>query len=1125
MKQALQSISLIKHYNTVAAIFCALVLFISCSNSDQKKSDLNVESKPKAIPLFELISKDSSNIDFQNTLKENVATLENLFNFDYFYNGAGVGLEDINNDGLLDIFFCGNQVENKLYLNKGNLIFEDITLTANINQGKKWSNGITFVDINNDGYKDIYVSQGGPNNRSNRANLLYINNKDLTFTETAEELGIADKGISTQSAFFDFDKDGDLDCVVMNENELYGVDPITLKRLIKKDNQSTYFNSSHFYRNDGGKFIDITKKVGLERPIFGLGLTIADINDDGWLDIYIASDYYLPDAMYINNGNGTFTDNIKEYTNHISFYGMGVDIADINNDRLQDIFTLDMASNDHYRAKTLMASMSTDRFSYLVDTENFQHQYMFNSLQLNLGNNKFNNITQLTETANTDWSWSVLMSDFDNDADKDIYVTNGYRRYALDNDLQRKVSETQRKYKNRVPTEIKQQLYNEMPSEKLSNIFYKNEEGLQFMEVANVSGLSEPSFSNGAATGDLDNDGDLDLVVNNIDQHAFLYKNTTIENNLGNYLKIKFVGEHSETFAKAEITHHDQKQFIESKRVRGYMSSQDNTAHFGLGQTNIIDTVSVLWPSGSRQEKYNVDSNQTITFYEKEAITTNRKQFSNSKLLFDPIEPSQLNLEFNHKENLYDDFEKEILLPYKQSNFGPFITKGDLNNDGKEDVFIGGASGQPGAIFLQTTNKFKKQHSNSIEDDAGYEDMESVFFDFDSDGDLDLYVVSGGNSFEPDSSYYEDRIYINDGKGSFTKWKNTVLSQNRKSGKTVSVIDFDNDGDSDLIVGNRIIAKHYPRHSESILYENIGGKLKDVTSEKAPDLKTFGIINSLVSTDFNKDGLQDFIAVGEWSPIGFFENQGDSFIQKETGNMLPNLKGWWFTVKETDINNDGLPDYILGNAGLNLKYKASSDKPFKIYANDFDDNGSHDIVLSKKYNGEYVPLRGRECSSQQMPFIKTKYPKFTDFANATLVDVYGEKLKGSYKKEVNSFESILLINKGEGQFVTSTLPIEAQQFPILDIAFFDFNNDGFEDCIIGGNIYETEVETPRLDAISGVILLSNQVDGYVVAEKEKTGIYPNGNLKSFEFLKMETKTLLILGFNNDSIKTYFLTLN
>jgi len=1064
--------------------------------------------------VFQKIAPEHSGLIFENTIKENVATLENLFNYDYFYNGAGVGIADLNNDGLQDIFFCGNQVPNRLFINKGDLVFDDISETAKINQGKKWSNGVTFVDINSDGWMDIYVSQGGPNQRLQRKNLLYINQQNGTFKEMGESYGLADMGISTQSVFFDFDKDGDLDCLVMNENELYGVDPINLYKLVKRDSESKTFNSSHLYRNDDGKFVDVTKSVGLERPIFGLGLSVSDLNNDGWLDFYIASDYYIPDALFINNQDGTFTDKIKELTRQISFYGMGMDIGDINNDLQQDIFVLDMAANDHIRSKTLMASMNTNRFDYLVNKAGFHHQYMYNSLQLSTTNNKFINISQATAMANTDWSWSVLLSDFDHDTDKDVYITNGYRRYALDNDLQRKVFEAKVKYKGQVPLEVKKQLYESMPSEKLPNILYQNNGKLQFKEQAKKWGLADYSFSNGAAQGDLDNDGDLDLVVNNIDDNSFLYKNLTVENGKGNYLKIKVKGKLSESFPKITISHTGQHQFLENRRVRGYRSAHEDIAHFGLGNHEQVDSLTILWPSGLEQRIYDIKANTTITLIEQDAGLAAIPQ-QKAPTLFNMMKAGDAGLDFTHRENAYDDFEKEVLLPYKQSTLGPFITEGDANGDALTDFYIGGASGQSGALYLQQPNgTFKAKRLESFKNDQNYEDMQATFFDFDNDDDLDLFVVSGGNEFAQHSSLYADRLYLNDGNANFTKAPIEALNSYPKSGRAVKAIDFDRDGDMDILVGNRIIPQNYPNHAPSTLWENDNGKLRNVTQAVVPDLESFGMVNDLLITDYNADGWPDFVAVGEWSTIGFFTNEKGQFSQHSDMEGLLNTKGWWFSIEETDINNDGLPDYVLGNAGLNVKFKASEKKPFKVFSNDFDGNGTPDIVLSKQYNGEYVPVRGRECSSQQMPFIQQKFETYSEFANAKLVDIYGEKLDTAYEGEVTEFQSLLLINTGNGNFNKTYLPKEAQLFPILKTVFKDLNSDGFPDAIIAGNIYETEVETPRLDAFSGLVLLSNGVDGYEPQAWSKSGLLFDGNVKDLSLISTVNRTILMAAQND-----------
>ncbi len=1110
---------------TLAKIGLTLLLLTGCKTDKKPTGEAvsprdSILSAESTAPIFDKIEPSHSTIFFANHVKEDLSTLNNLFDFDYFYNGAGVGLEDINNDGLLDILFCGNQVENRLYLNKGNFVFEDITLTSGINQGKIWSNAITFVDINNDGWMDIYISQGGPNTRLSRKNLLYINQKNNTFVEQAERYGLADMGLSTQSVFFDYDKDGDLDCIVMNENEYYGVAPNSLYELVARNEESQFFNSSHLYQNENGKFVDITKKAGLERPIFGLGIAISDINDDNWPDIYIASDYYIPDALFINNGDGTFEDQIKTRTHQVSFYGMGIDIADINNDNLEDIFVLDMSSNDHKRSKTLMASMDTQRFDYLTNTLGFQHQYMFNSLQLNTGDGYYNNIAQLTQTASTDWSWSVLMSDLDLDEDKDIYVTNGYRRYALDNDSQQNVIKAKQQYGKSVPLEVKKELYYNLPTEKLSNLLFEQTGDLKFENNAKNWGLADHTYSNGASLGDLDNDGDLDLVVNNMDETAMLYKNNAVERKTGNYLKVNLKGTHSEQSAKVEITYNGTSQLIVPRRVRGYRSSQENAAFFGLGVHTRIDTLRVTWDNGTIEERYGVDTNTTQLFAVADAKP--KPTQPNATPFFTPLRKNLI--DYRHVENNYNDFEKEILLPYKQSTLGPFMSVGDVNQDGLDDMFIGGSAGSASQLFLANGTGFILKKQPAFELDKRYEDMESVFFDLDGDKDLDLYVVSGGNEYEKSDSFYLDRVYINDGVGNFKKKDITALQPLPKNGKTVATIDIDNDGDEDLLVGNRVIPKNYPKFQASTLYENRNGELVDITKEKAKELETFGIINAIEVTDFDNDGWEDFIVVGEWTTIGMFKNENGSFKNTSlvSNNSKALNKGWWFEIGETDVNNDGLKDYLIGNVGRNIKFTASDKKPFKIYAADFDNNGSNDVVLSKQYEGEYVPVRGKECSSQQMPFINSKFGTYAEFANASLADIYGENLKTAYYAEATEFNSLLLLNKGNGNFEQHYLPIEAQFLPNLSYSFFDVNKDGFEDVIVGGNIYNTEVETPRLDSFSGIVMLSNQKDGYVTMPYNKSGLRINGNIKDLSIIKTSKNATLFATDNNGELKSFII---
>lgn len=1093
-------------------LFILLSAFFSCS--EEEPTDQSISAT-----IFKRIESSDSGIDFNNKITPNLETKENLFDFDFFYNGAGVGVADINNDGLKDIFFCGNQVANKLYLNKGNFRFEDISATAGIDVGKRWSNGVTFVDINDDGWLDIYVAQGGPFAQENRKNLLYINQQDNTFQEKAAAYGLADSGLSTQSVFFDFDKDGDLDCVVSNENELYGVDPINFYRQLTSNANLRMKSSCHLYQNDNDTFKNITKEAGLLNPTFGLGLTVSDLNDDGWLDIYIANDYYVPDNMYINQKNGTFRDEAKTRLNQMSFFGMGVDVADVNNDGLQDIYVLDMASSDHYRAKTLMASMDVAGFDLLVNKLQMPHQYMFNSLQVNLGNDKYSNVAHFSHVAKTDWSWAGLLADFDHDGLKDILVTNGYRKYGLDNDLQAKVRAAQQEYKGRVPLEVKQLLYDAMPTEPLPNILYKNFGSLDFKDKTSDFGLDLPTYSNGAAICDLDNDGDLDLIINNMDSEALLYQNTVVENKLGNYLAIKLESGLSETFGKVTIKYGENVQMVESKRVRGYLSAVDDIVHFGLGNVTKIDTLRVKWASGKIEERYDVKANQLLTLKELGSKPLAQSGVSLSPKLFEQVGIGSLKLFFKHNENDYNDFEKEILLPYKQSSFGPCLVKGDVNGDSAIDLFVGGAAGQSSSVFIQTEDGFEKLPNNNFERDKQCEDINALFFDADGDNDNDLLVVSGGNAYPVDAEQYRNRLYINDGNGNFEKSQQRF---SKFSGGAVAAIDYDQDGDLDLIEGNRIVPQRYPTPANSYIYSNENGQFSAVTEEVAKSFNEFGIVNDVLVTDFDQDGDDDFIAVGEWSHVGLFENQDGRFVDIAEQSGLNDIKGWFFSLHETDVNKDGLPDYLIGNVGMNTKFSASKEKPFKVYANDFDNNGSLDIVLSKKYKDEYVPVRGRECSSQQMPFIKDKFETFDEFAKASLTDIYGEGLANSVEFEANEFRSFVLLNKGNGVFDIEYLPNEAQLFPLLDAVIADFNQDGFKDAVLIGNIYNTEVETPRWDAGTGLVLYSNQKGGYLTSPTKKQEFFIDGNTKRLVQLEHKglEKQYLIAGLNDELLKVF-----
>lgn len=1084
------------------AILSIMVLFGSCSADD--------EGLGMSGTRFLQVDQAHSNLEFSNDLTVDLASNYNLLDYDYFYNGAGVGIADINNDGLEDIFLTGNMVANKLFLNKGDLIFEDISVRAGLNEHKYWSNGVTFADVNADGWLDIYISQGGPGPREERANLMLINQKDLSFKESANAFGLDDTGISTQSVFFDYDQDDDLDCFVMNESVLYGYDPIRFLQTIATDKEANEQSLSRLYENVDGKFQNVSLSAGITKPSFGLGLVVTDLNDDQQLDIYIANDYYLPDAMYINQGDGTFKDEIKQRTNHVSMFGMGVDADDLNKDGHPDLLVLDMAASDHVRSKTLMASMNTADFNLLVNDLRFQYQYMFNSLQLSNGAKNFKNVSHMAGLAKTDWSWAGLIADFDSDGERDVFVTNGYRRYGLDNDFKLRVNKAKRAYGGSVPLDKKRELYYSMPEGKLANLMFQNQGSLELKDVSVDWGFETPTFSNGAAFSDLDNDGDLDIVINNIDQQVMLYKNQSSESKDYAYLSVITKGETSEDFAKIKLVFSDKsEQTGESKRVRGYRSAVTNITHFGMKKGQKIEQIIVDWKNGKQEKRTNIKANQQLIFDIKNASLLDIKQTPKT-LLFSSIPNGKYKLNYIHRENIYDDFVKEILLPMRQSTLGPFISSGDVDGDGLEDVFIGGAAGYAGVLYVQNNNGFDVKRTPVFTADKAYEDLGSLFLDIDNDGDLDLFVCSGGNAFDTDNELYVNRLYLNNGNGDFSLDDQKSLSSSRVQSMKASTIDLNGDGVSELIVANRIQAQQYPIHAASIIYEWQEGELIDVTNKWCPELADFGIINDLSVSDFDGDGDQDLIVVGEWTSIGLFENNGQSLLKKEGPE---NSSAWWYSITETDVNNDGRSDFILGNLGLNSKYKASIEKPFKVFADDLDENGTIDIVLSNKYKSEYVPLRGKECSSQQMPFIGEKYPSYEGFANASLIDIYGDKISTAYSKEVVTFQSKLMLNTDDG-FVLSDLPAAAQEFPLLDCVSTDINDDGIEDLLLVGNIYQTEVETPRLDAGKGLVLLSNGVDNYMPVPNSESGLDINGDVKSIAKVKMENEAeIFIVGKN------------
>jgi hypothetical protein len=1070
---------------------------------------------------FELIPSSQSNINFNNIIIQD--SIRNTLNYTYMFNGGGVAVGDVNNDGLSDIFFTGNQVSDRLYLNKGGLVFEDISLKAKVGGSSQinattWSTGVTMVDINNDGWLDIYVCRGGPNLEAERENLLYVNNGDATFTELAKDYGINDKSFSTQAVFFDYDNDDDLDLYVVNHPVYFDEYTAGEVQEIIKNKKALLYYSGKFYENMGSKsFVEKTEQTGLMRLGYGLGVNASDLNNDGWVDLYVSNDFSTPDFMMINQKNKTFKDVINTATKHISYYGMGNDIADINNDGLLDIFVADMTAEDHFRSKTLMPSMDPSIFRGLTQGLGYQAQYMFNTMQLNNGNGTFSEVGQLLGVHKTDWSWATNFADFDNDGDNDLFVSNGWMQDTKNNDFLTKYRQRKRtlNVKKIPPNEIMQWV-NQIPSFKTVNYIFSNEGNLKFEKKATAWGLVEPSFSNGAAIADLDQDGDLEIIVNNIGDEAFIYKNNAVENNNNHYLKIQLKGSTKNNLAlnaKVKLYTTNGIQYKEHTLTRGYASSSDPILHFGLGETNTIDRLEVTWLDGTTHVEENIKADQTLLISRSAANQIAVNVPKKKKTLLNK-QKNKLGLDFKHQEFLFDEYAKEILLPHSQSSEGPLMSVADVNNDGLDDIFIGGAHQQSSVLYIQKNNsKFEKSNINLFKNDAFYEDIGATFFDLENDGDLDLYIVSGGSGeMIGKESYLQDRLYLNDGKGNFSATKN-IIPAITGSGKVVRPCDFDHDGDIDLFVGGRVIPGRYPSPPKSYLLLNDGGTFKDVISQYAPELENIGMITDAIWSDIDGDKKDDLIVVGEWMPISIFKNQENTL---KLYDKLNNSVGWWQSIEQIDVDKDGDFDYVVGNIGLNNKFiNKEKGQTLQVFGNDFDNSGSMDIVLAKNYNGKLVPVRGKECSSQQMPFINQNFTNYESFANSDLITILGaEKLAQAVQYEAQTFQSCILKNNN-GKFSLVNLPRVAQIAPIKDILVKDINKDGHEDLILVGNLYGTEVETIRYDSGTGYVMLSDRQGNFNPIPNTESGFFSSGDTRNMSVIRLANKEQYLLVSNNN----------
>ncbi|MAP54772.1 MAG: RNA-binding protein [Altibacter sp.] len=1046
-----------------------LLIIFSCSESpSEAKKDGTLTDG--ADTLFTKITEDQSGITFKNVITQTVDF--NFMNYMYIYTGAGVAVGDIDNDGLEDIYFVSNFGPNKLYKNKGNFEFEDITVTAKAQDYSGFSTGVTMLDINNDGYLDIYVCKAGSLKDDDvRRNLLFINQKDGTFSEAAKTWGLDDPGYSTQAYPLDYDKDGDLDLYVVNHRYDFQNNG-TISGDIQRQIEET--TSDHLYRNDGNRFTKVTREAGLYNKAWGLSAVISDFNEDGWEDIYVANDFLEPDILYINRKDGTFKDEILSRFDHISTNSMGSDYADLNNDLYPDLITVDMLSENYARSKENMASMDTQSFLTMVDI-GYHHAYMANTLQYNTGKGKFKETSQMSGVTKTDWSWAPLIADFDNDGHKDLFVTNGVDKDYTNQDVRKQLYAIMQSGKAMQLEEV----LNMIPSERINNYIYKNNGDLTFSKRIEEWGLNDPGYSNGAAYADLDNDGDLDLITNNLYDPAGIYRNNANHN----YLQVALTGPTTNPLgigAKVILKQGNDAQIQEQYLTRGFESSVSKVLQFGLGDRPEITEVLVAWPDGKVSKVSDVKANQRIaisyTTATEESIT-----FRSKDRLKKEVDPSSLGISYAHKENDFNDYSLQLLLPQKQSSKGTGIVTGDLNNDGLDDFFVGNAAGATAAMYLQNSDgTFTEANTALWKSEAKYEDANALFFDADTDGDLDLYVVSAGYELSENDPLLQDRLYTNDGKGNFKK--TNALPKMLGSGKSIAAGDLDKDGDLDLFVGGNVVSKKYPMAPDSYLLENQNGTFKDITAANQ-DLKAIGMVSDALFTDYDSDGDLDLMVIGEWMGPTFFDNTNGRFIRSTNTSGLDTAEGWWFSISETDFDGDGDMDYMLGNIGKNNKFQPKKDKPIYIYGKDFDNNGSFDVALSKINDGRLVPVRGKQCSSEQNPFLLEKIQTFKEFASLEMKDIYGEdRLKDAYKLVAHVFESMYAENLGNGVFKLHKLPNEAQLGPTMAFLPKDYNGDGNMDVMGIGAIYDAEVETIRYDSNYGYVLLGDGKGGFSYSE-------------------------------------------
>ncbi len=1097
-----------------------LAIFYSC-NIDPKVQQRS--SGTTASTTFKLIESSQSGVAFQNTIESSYDF--NILEYNYFFNGSGLAVGDVNNDGLPDLFFGGNMVSSRLYMNLDSLRFNDITDQAGISTSR-WISGVSMVDINTDGWLDIYACASGYPEKERRKNLLFINQQDGSFVEMAEVYGLDDQGYSTQAAWFDYDGDGDLDMYLLSHHQ----DKTNPNLPRPKKNSGNSPSRDRLYENTGKSaaghpvFKEVGKQAGILHEGYGLGIAVEDFNQDGWPDIYVANDFIYDDLLYINQQNGTFQESAHQYFKHTSRFSMGTDAADINNDGRPEIITLDMHPEDNKRQKLMNTAMNYDSYQ-LALSRNYLPQFSRNTLQVNNGNINgeaipFSEVGQFAGISQTDWSWSALFADFDNDGLKDLFVSNGIPKDITDSDFI-KFRDSQIYEGGYNYDTLKKELLKKVETlagVNKSNFIFKNDGDVRFSDMTNRWGIEQPSYSNSAIYADLDNDGDLEIVTNNINEQAFIFRNNTAELSDHHFLRVALQGSENNPLgigSKVQIVQKDKSQTVYHSPYRGFQSSIDPILHVGLGQDSIVDQIQVIWPDQKIQILKNISANQVVKISYENATEIEKPAQREPERIFTEL----VNLvQTTHEENDFADFKLEPLLPHKFSQNGPGLAVGDVNNDGLDDFWLGGAHQQAGKIFIQQPNQ---EFDEQLLPDQNFEDMGGLLFDADEDGDLDLYVVSGGYEFNANTAAYQDRLYVNDGKGNFLRNK-SALPTLYSSGSCVAAADFDHDGDLDLFVGGRVTPARYPLPPQSYLLRNDNGTFVDVSSQIAPELSHVGMVTSALWTDFDNDDKIDLLVVGEWMPLTFFKNTGISFENVTDKLGLTSTTGWWNSITGADFDQDGDTDYVAGNVGWNTPWKVSLEKPLKLWANDFDRNGSLDAILSHFKGEREVPIAAKDALVQQLVMMRKRFPSYLSYAEADIPAVLtDEERRDAYQLEAKTMTSSYIENRGSTTFSVTPLPSEAQWAPIFGILTGDFNGDGYTDILAQGNSYATEFVYGQYDALRGVFLAGDGRGNFTLVPSTESGFAVENDRKSLARITINRgQTAILSTANNGSLQLF-----